>query len=168
MESFSHSHVSGCDFAINKARFDGVFCTHGPQLNSAAPTRRLFHAYRTQDTMNVATILSSTATTHSARLYTPRQAAMGDLFEIHLYRRHCVGVFLASLLDGNPMLALPDHEAGPYSNRYREELHFLATAFGDDVAGEALYWNIKAQEEASVEKIPPMKGQHAGVKGDKE
>ena len=102
--------------------------------------------------MNVAAILSSTATTHSARLYTPTGATVGDLLQIHQYRRHCVGVFLASLMDGNPMLALPDYEASPYSDRYREELHLLATAFGDDVAGEVLYWNIKAQGVA--EKQP--------------
>ena len=96
--------------------------------------------------MTAAHILSSAATIHAARAYTPPGKTAGDLIKLHAERRASVGLALSALLAGDRSMLLPRHEAGPYSDRYRHELQFIGNLFDDDLAGEWLYRNVQMEE----------------------
>lgn len=100
--------------------------------------------------MTTAHILSSAATLHSARAYTPPGKTVSDLLHIHGERRAAVGMMLSALIAGDESLRFPRHEAGAFTDRYRHELQFLGLVFGDDLAGEWLYRNVQAEEVAGA------------------
>ncbi len=95
-----------------------------------------------------ATLLSTAATIHAAKLYSPSGTPTADLVRIHAERRAYVGLILSALLEGDDTQRLPNFNAGPYSDRYRHELNFRGEAFGDDVAAEWLYRNVLIEEKA--------------------
>jgi hypothetical protein len=97
--------------------------------------------------MTVAHILSSAATIHAARAYTPPGKTVADLFQLHNIRRATVGLMLSAMIGDDRLIRFPQYDAGPFSNRYRNELYMLGVVFDDDVAGEALYRNIEAENQ---------------------
>lgn len=99
--------------------------------------------------MTAAHILSSTATIHAARAYTPPGKTVADLIQLHNERRATVGLILSALIVGDTSPRLPHYEAGAFTDRYRHELQFVGLAFDDDVAGEWLYRNIEAEEKTA-------------------
>lgn len=98
--------------------------------------------------MTVANILSSAATIHAARAYTPPGKTVADLFRLHNERRATVGLMLSALMADDHSLRLPNYDAGAFADRYRHELNFLGLAFGDDLAAEWLYRNVEAESVA--------------------
>lgn len=72
--------------------------------------------------MTVARILSSTATLHAARAYTPPGKTVADLFQLHNARRATVGLMLSALIGDDRLIRPPKVVTTTRPNRPRSTL----------------------------------------------